>query len=469
VPIQGYWGYPHAHGENDTYYVPALPAQELASFVLFDLAIILAASHMVGLLFTRIGQPRVVGQILAGVLLGPTLLGSALWPHFAAPAFLHCPIQPGMLISPTMCLFPAPAREVIGQLGQLGLLLFSFLTAVQLDRSLLHDRILGIALVGPGSVLLPIAMGTALGPVLATPVFKPAAASTLGFNLFVGVMLAATALPVMVRILQERGLFRSPVGCTGIAASAVATVGLFVAASIASSVATTAGAIGAWRALGLGAGYLGLMLLVIRPLLGRVTMRPRAGLDARGASRFVLVLVLLLVSGLAAHLTGLTVTVGGFLAGLILPAETALHCALEQRLGELTRSVLLPIFLAFSGLQTDLTAVPVAAYSGLVLLLACGMASKWGGGAVLARLSGLSWAEGNVLGILMNCPGVIVLVVALIGLQNGVITPALQAGVALAALIATAMTGPLLDASLRRLPATSLLPAPPVAVRRLLP
>ncbi len=184
-----------------------------------------------------------------------------------------------MLISPTTCLFPAPAREVIGQLGQLGLLLFSFLTAVQLDRSLLHDRILGIALVGPGSVLLPIAMGTALGPVLATPVFKPAAASTLGFNLFVGVMLAATALPVMVRILQERGLFRSPVGCTGIAASAVATVGLFVAASIASSVATTAGAIGAWRALGLGAGYLGLMLLVIRPLLGRVTMRPRSGLD----------------------------------------------------------------------------------------------------------------------------------------------------------------------------------------------
>lgn len=259
--------------------MPALPAQELASFVLFDLAIILAASHMVGLLFTRIGQPRVVGQILAGVLLGPTLLGPALWPHFAAPAFLHCPIQPGMLISPTTCLFPAPAREVIGQLGQLGLLLFSFLTAVQLDRSLLHDRILGIALVGPGSVLLPIAMGTALGPVLATPVFKPAAASTLGFNLFVGVMLAATALPVMVRILQERGLFRSPVGCTGIAASAVATVGLFVAASIASSVATTAGAIGAWRALGLGAGYLGLMLLVIRPLLGRVTMRPRSGLD----------------------------------------------------------------------------------------------------------------------------------------------------------------------------------------------
>jgi hypothetical protein len=105
--------------------MPALPAQELASFVLFDLAIILVVSHVVGLLFTRIGQPRVVGQILGGVLLGPTLLGPALWPHFAAPAFLHCPIQSGMLISPTTCLFPAPAREVIDQLGQLGLLLLA--------------------------------------------------------------------------------------------------------------------------------------------------------------------------------------------------------------------------------------------------------------------------------------------------------------------------------------------------------
>lgn len=173
-------------------------------------------------------------------------------------------------------------------------------------------------------------------------------------------------------------------------------------------------------------------------------------------------------AGLAAQLTGLTVIVGGFLAGLVLPAETAVHCALEQRLGELTRSVLLPIFFAFSGLRTDLTAVPATAYGGLMLLLACGMVSKWGGGAVLARLSGLSWPGGNVLGILMNCPGVIVLVVALVGLQNGVITPALQAEVVLMALITTSMTGPLLNASLPRLPANSLLAPPPAAVRRLL-
>jgi Kef-type K+ transport system membrane component KefB len=130
--------------------VPALSAPVLVSFVLLDLAIILAVARPVGTLCTRIGQPRVVGEILAGVLLGPTLLGPTLWPGFAAPALLHCMIQPGVIqpgliqsvliqpgtqpgtpISPTTCLFPAPARAVIGQLGQLGLLLFSFLTAVE--------------------------------------------------------------------------------------------------------------------------------------------------------------------------------------------------------------------------------------------------------------------------------------------------------------------------------------------------
>lgn len=457
-----------------------LSANHLLGFVLLDLTIILVAARLVGSLFTKIGQPRVVGEIIAGVLLGPTLLGPALWPDFVAPAFLHsflgCTPVPGMPApSPSSCIFPAPARAVIGQLGQIGLLLFSFLTARELDRALLRSRSRGIALVGPGSVLLPIALGFALGPILATPVFKPAAAATLGFTLFVGVMMAATALPVMVRILQERGLSRSPLGCTGIAASALATVGLFVAASIASSVAAGSGAVGVLRALGLAAGYLALMLLVVRPLLTKLAVRVGEPSGAVGQSLFAAVLVLLLASGLAAHLAGLTVIVGGFVAGLVLPAHLALH-RVQEHLTAFTRTMLLPIFLAFSGLQTDLTAVPVGAYGGLVLLLVGGILSKWGGVAVLARASGLSWPESNVLGILMNCPGVIVLVVALVGLQNGVITPAMQAGVVLVALITTAMTGPLLGSFLGRLPAAALAPLPqpvlPVvqrSVRRLPP
>lgn len=437
-----------------------LSTEQVLGFVLLDLAIILVAARLVGALFCRIGQPRVVGEILAGILLGPTLLGATLWPNFAAPTFLLCTAEAGAL-SPTGCLFPDQARAMIGHLGQLGLLLFSFLTALSLDRAMLRTRIRGIALVGPGVVLLPVGTGFILGPILATPLFKPEGVATIGFTLFVGALMAATALPVMVRILQERGLTATPLGSTGIAASALATVGLFVAASVAASVAAGAGSEGALLAVGLAVSYLGVMLLVVRPLLARVTLRRAAG-AAVGPGLLPVVFVLLLLSGLAAHLAGLTVIVGGFMAGLVLPAHAALYPVLDRALGELTRSVLLPIFLAFSGLATDLTTVPLAAFGGLSLLLLGCLVSKWAGGAVIARVSGLTWAESNVLGILMNCPGVIVLVVALVGVQAGVITDALQAGIVLVALITTAMTGPLLNVFLPRLPATSLAIAAPV-------
>lgn len=451
----------------------ALSADAVLGFVLLDLAVIMVAARVVGTLCTRIGQPRVVGEIVAGILLGPTVLGHVLWPH-VGPWFLHCvsnnpvannPVAtagaPATAPDVSSCLFPVPAREVIGQLGQIGLLLFSFVTALQLDRALLRRRIRGIALLGPGAVLLPIGMAFLLGPIVATPVFRPPGTSAIGFVLFVGVMMAATALPVMVRMLQDRGLDRSLLGGTGIAASAVATVGLFLALAVTGPVGES-DVRGLLEALLLAVGYIALMVLVARPLLARTW--PGPGRDqadlANRPGLFAAILVLLLASGLAAHLTGLTVIIGGLLAGFVLPVNDAVHRTLQKRLAELARTVMLPIFLAFSGLQTDLTAVPVAAFGGLALLLLGSMVAKWGGGALLARLSGLSWPESHVLGILMNCPGVIVLVVALVGLREGMITPAMQAGIVLVAVVSTALTDPLMRLFLPRLPAASLNTSP---------
>jgi Kef-type K+ transport system membrane component KefB len=219
---------------------------------------------------------------------------------------------------------------------------------------------------------------------------------------------------------------------------------------------------GVLGALVMAIGYVALMLFVARPVLARI-WPARIGSRADEASqpgRFAAVLVLLLASGLAAHLAGLTVIVGGFLAGFVLPVCGAMQRTLQKRLADLTRIMLLPVFLACSGLQTDLTAVPAVAFGGLVLLFAGGTVTKWGGGALLARASGLSWPESNVLGILMNCPGVIVLVVALVGLHAGVITTAMQAGVVLVAVVCTALTDPLLRLFLPRLPVVSRDPPP---------
>jgi Kef-type K+ transport system membrane component KefB len=150
------------------------------------------------------------------------------------------------------------------------------------------------------------------------------------------------------------------------------------------------------------------------------------------------------------------VIVGGFMAGLILPRREALFPVLDDRIGELTSAVLLPIFLAISGLATDFRALSVAALGGLLLLLAAAIVSKWVGGAVFARFGGIGWAEGNVIGVMMNCRGLLVLVVALVGIDDGVITPVLQLGAVLIALVTTAMTGPLFDRYVKQVPGPDL-------------
>jgi Kef-type K+ transport system membrane component KefB len=167
---------------------------------------------------------------------------------------------------------------------------------------------------------------------------------------------------------------------------------------------------------------------------------------------YVTIFLVIVASGLAAHMLGLTVIVGGFMAGAVLPIRKPLFAIFDSRLGDLTAAILLPIFLAVSGLATDFRQLTVEAVPGLLVLVAAGIASKWVGGAVMARAGGLTWAEGNVIGVLMNCRGLLVLVVALVGLRAGIITPVMQLGAVLMALITTSMTGPLFDATLRKVP-----------------
>lgn len=430
----------------------SLSSSQVVAFVLFDLALILVVARLVGNLFERIGQPRVVGEIVAGILLGPTLLGATIWPAFDPPDWMACRdtillASEGADLSPTWCLFPPQARLVIGNIGQLALLLFSFLAGLEIDLVSIRSRLRPIVLVGVGGVLIPIGVGIVIAPLLDSEVFRQPGASSTGFALFVGVMLAVTALPVMVRILQEKRLTRSDMGVLAISSAALTTIALFMSASIASSVAAQRSFGSIARDVGLMVGYLALSFGLVRWVMARPASRYAD--SARFTSGlFALTVILVLVSGLVAEILGLTVVVGGFVAGLAMPHS--MHDAMHDRMGELTSTILLPVFLAFSGLMTDFTLLPAAALGGLALLLAAAVASKWGGGAVLGVASGLSWHEANMLGILTNCRGLLVLVIGLLGVQNGVITPAMHLGAVLMALLTTAMTGPLFDYYSRR-------------------
>ncbi len=262
----------------------ALSAGQVVGFLLLDLTLIIVMARLVGSLFVRLGQPRVVGEIVAGILLGPTLLGAALWGGWSAPDWMHCAealvaAPEGTVESPTWCLFPAQSRVIIGGIGQVALLLFMLLTGLEVDADVLRGRLKGIGLVGVGVVAIPLGLGLLIGPMMATDVFKPADASNLGFSLFVGATLAVTAFPVMVRILQEKGLTLSPMGATGIASAAVCTVVMFLAAAAAASVAKGEATGGLILKLALSIAYLAVMVVVVRPVLARPRTRtpPAAG------------------------------------------------------------------------------------------------------------------------------------------------------------------------------------------------
>lgn len=440
----------------------------VVAFVLLDIVLILIAARVCGAAARRIGQPGVVGEIIAGILLGPSLLGPAVLPLDDPPDFLHCDLtNPAtnadgseFVASISSCLFPAQARGTIGVLGQIGLIFFMFLVGIEVNGRSLRGKEKGIALVSIGAVGLPVLLGFAVTPILWNADFVPFfdtvdAPSRLGFTLFVGAILSVTAFPVMARILQEKELTTSNVGAVGVAAAAAVTVLMFLLIATADGIATEAGAASIARTWTLAALYLAVMFFGVKRLLVGVGRRFEARGGVLSPDSFALMVGLAVASGYVADRLGINVIVGGFMAGLVVPQpRPELWRQLTGKIGDLTAIVLLPIFLAFSGLATDFTKLTAGAVPGILVLLVAAVVAKLAGGALFARLGGLSWEEGTVIGVLMNCRGLLVLVAALVAIQAEAITPLLQLGAVVVALVTTAMTGPLFDWAYKRLPET---------------
>jgi len=444
-----------------------LKPDAVLGFVLLDIAIILVMARLVGGLFVRLGQPRVVGEIVAGVLLGPTLLGPKLFTWANSPSYLDCDTSLAVNVAPpatapvesiTTCVFPPQARGVLGLLGQIALVFFMFLVGLELDFNLLKGKAKGIALVAFGAVALPIALGFVVGPILYDEKWVAAGAdgtlaSKSSFTLFVAAMLSVTAFPVMARILQEKRLTQSQMGAIAIAAAAIVTVLMFLAVAVARGVAKDESTGNIALKFVLAAAFIAVMFVVVRPLLLRLgSAYERGGLLT--SEMFAIIVVVLFASAYVAHKIGINVIVGGFVAGAVLPARVALFRDLSARLSEITGVVLLPIFLAFSGLNTDFTKLGAAFIVGVVIFVVAGIIGKWVGSAVAARAGGLTWTEGNTIGVLMNCRGLLVLVVALIGFEQGIISAPMQVAGVVMALVTTMMTGPLFDLFYRKLPGT---------------
>lgn len=406
------------------------------------LAAILAATRTVGSLSVKLGQPRVIGEIVAGVLLGPSLLGLV-----GAPQWLPC--QPETVdASMVSCLFPSSVRGPLDWLGQAGVLVYMLSLGFVLDRAALGRAGRGIASVGAGMTLPPLLAGAALAPLLTARGFAVSGAPVLGVALLFGAMLAITAVPVAARILDEYQLLTTPLGNISVAAASACTIATCVVLSVAASTADSGSGLG-----GQAAAAVGMVVAVA------VAWRwgQRLGAD-RHRETVLLVVGTALVAGALSHLSGLTVVTGGLAAGLVAPRRPSVARLRQQVLAPAAERVLLPVFFALSGLAVDLGEVSVTDLGIVVLVLLCAVGTKMLGGAAAARATGFATRDSLALGALANCRGLMVLIVGLKGLDAGLLTTSGHGLAVLIALLTTAMTGPLVTRLLSQRQAQ---PSPP--------
>jgi len=370
----------------------------------------------------------VIGEVVAGIVLGPSLLGH-IWPD--AYAFI----------------LPSSVAPSLGLLSQLGVVLYMFLVGVELDTDMFRGRMRSTAAIALTSIAVPFALGVWLAARLYAE-FAPNAVKYTHFALFVGVAMSITAFPVLARILADRGITQTALGRLALTCAAIADVAAWCLLALVVGVVQSAGERGLLTSL-LTVAFIALMFAAVKPVAVRVSRRWETREPDRAAIAIVLVAVLL--SALTTEAIGVHAIFGAFLLGAVIPHDGALARALEQRIEYVVTILLLPAFFAFAGMRTEIGLLTTAdAWLTCVVLILVATIGKFGGTLVAARATGYDWRRSTELGLLMNTRGLMELIVLNVGLDLGIISPALFTMMVLMALVTTMATTPLLSLMQRR-------------------
>jgi len=393
--------------------------------LLIQISVILITSYAVGWLLSKIHQPQVMGEMVAGVMLGPSLLGW-LAPNLSA------------------ALFPPESLTLLYSLSHVGLLLFMFMVGLELNTKKLHELGRVAIVISHTSIIVPFVLG-ALFAFHLYPRIANKSTPFLGFVLFMGVAMSVTAFPVLARILTERNLLGTRLGILTIACAAVGDLTAWcLLAAINAIVRSELSHFSLWQMLAGLALYLGVMLFVLRPIVRNLAARHSGTRVSDTAIAGILLCIL--ASSLTTEWLGIHALFGAFFAGVMMPKEKVFVEDLKNKFHPLVVVLLIPLFFAFTGLRTSLGLISGTAmivYCGLLFIVA--VAGKFVASMIAARVMGIPWREAAAVGILMNTRGLIELVILNIGLEIEVLTRPLFSMMVLMAIGTTLMTTPLLS------------------------
>lgn len=402
--------------------------QDPLTRVLVQLILIVLVARVCGSIARQMGQPAVIGEMMAGILLGPSLLGW-LWP--SAFEFV----------------FPPASLGTLRILSQIGVCLFMFVVGMELDISQLKHQARTVVLVSQVSILFPYLLGMA-SCLFLFPTLAPPGTTFLGFALFLGISMSITAFPVLARILEERGLMKTALGSTAIACAATNDVTAWSVLAFVVAIVKANGLAGSILSIGLVLLFVAFMLFWIKPRIPLWIGQAQTATSAPGKGILALVLVLLFTSALITDLMGIHALFGAFLAGVVMPAHGGFRESARVRLEHFSSIFLLPLFFAFTGLRTQVGLLGDTAgwiiCAGLILIATVG---KLGSAMVTARLTGVNWIDSFALGALMNTRGLIELVALNIGYDLRILSPRIFTMLVIMALVTTVMTSPLLSLS----------------------
>ncbi|HTG66547.1 MAG TPA: cation:proton antiporter, partial [Flavobacterium sp.] len=395
------------------------------AILLAQIVMIILVARVFGWVFKKIAQPTVIGEIIAGIVLGPSLLGM-YFPEFSA------------------ALFPTESLGNLKFLSQIGLILFMFVIGMELDVKVLKNKASEAIVISHASIIIPFSMGIGLSYFVYNQ-FAPEGVEFLSFSLFMGIAMSITAFPVLARIVQERGIHKTRLGAIVITCAAADDITAWCLLAVVIAIVKAGDFVGSLYVISLSLLYVLAMFFIVKPFLKRIGDL-YAEKENIGKPVMAIFFLLLIISSYTTEVIGIHALFGGFMMGAIMPDIAKFRMIFIEKVEDVSVILLLPLFFVFTGLNTQVGLInDVYLWKVTAGIIAVAVIGKFLGSALAARFVGQSWYDSLTIGALMNTRGLMELIVLNIGLELKVLTPEVFTMMVIMALVTTFMTGPALD------------------------